>query len=102
MTTIRDSYILLRFIDTTPANHSASCLLAVNKCHQAIALRYPEVMIQQQKRLCLDAAKLKETWMEIYAGVAQRQLENLKADLLDLAETHGLPRERKYEVFINL
>jgi len=81
--------------------NSAVCLLAVKQLHQAIALRYPKLSIHQQKRPNPDANN-QETWMETYAGVEQSQLDNLMADLSELAKLHGLPDERKTEVFINL
>ncbi len=84
-----------------PADKSAACLLAVKQLHQAIALEYPQLAINQQKRPSVDAANL-ETWMETYAGIAQMQLEKLKTEIAELAQQYGLPSERKYEVFINL
>jgi hypothetical protein len=84
-----------------PIVQSASCLLAVKQLHQVIALRYPEIAMQQQKRPYPDAAH-QETWMETYAGMTQIQIEKLIADLSELAVGCGLPNERKYEVFINL
>jgi hypothetical protein len=83
------------------ANQQDSCVLAVKKLQQTIALHYPEVIMQVQKRPQVDTAN-HETWMEVYADIAPMQLEQMIADLGELAEVHGLPCERKNEVFINL
>lgn len=97
MTDKRTLYVYYKI----PANQSASCLLAVKQLHQDIALRYPEVVMQRQKRPEPDATN-QETWMEIYDGIAPTQLEPLMADLVALSEAHDLPRERRTEVFIHL
>jgi hypothetical protein len=82
-------------------NDRASCLLAVKKLDQIIKSHYPNLKIQHQKRPHLDAEN-KETWMETYTDIPDMQLEKFTAILSQLAEKNGLPKERKYEVFITL
>lgn len=98
---MRNNMMTLYVYYKIAADKSADCLLAVKQLHHAIASRYPDLVIHQQKRPYPDA-KNHETWMETYAGVAETHIENLIAELSELAQLHGLPCERKYEVFINL
>jgi hypothetical protein len=83
------------------AEKSNFYLLAVRELRRTIALRYPGLAMHQQKRPSPDATN-HETWMETYSGIEHVQLDKLIADLSELAPLHGLPCERKYEVFMNL
>lgn len=84
-----------------PLNETAASLSAVEKVCQTIQSRYPYLKIQQQKRQHTDADN-KETWLETYAGFSAAQLEKLIAELVELAAQNGLPKERRYEVFVTL
>jgi hypothetical protein len=83
------------------ANTRPLCLSAVKNLDQSIKSFYPHLKIQYQKRPNLDAEH-KETWMEIHTGISSSELEKFSADLSELAEKYGLPKNRKYEVFVGL
>lgn len=100
MTTATDNLTLYVYYKI-PANQNALHLLAVEQLQQAMALRYPEIVMQRQKRPGTDTTN-QETWMEVYAGIAPMQREHLLADLFSLVEVYGLPRARKNELFIDL
>lgn len=100
MTTSTDKLTLYVYYKI-PAQQNTLHLLAVQQLQQAVALRYPAVVMQRQKRPGADATN-QETWMEVYAGITPRQLEPLLADLSALVEVHGLVRARKNELFIDL
>ncbi|MEO8401616.1 MAG: DUF4936 family protein [Gammaproteobacteria bacterium] len=83
------------------ASERNSGLLGVKNIEKIIKTRYPNYITNHLRRLHLDSEH-KETWMETYTGVSEEQLEKFKVELSDLAEINGLPKERKYEVFITL
>lgn len=84
-----------------PAQEYAHYFLAIKELSQAIKKDYPLLETNQQKRQDVDAEN-KELWMETYQGVLPDEFEKFKTDLALLAEKKGLPKERKYEVFVSL
>lgn len=84
-----------------PADKHLQYVLSVEKLITDIKKCYAYLEIKLQIKMTLDAEN-KETWMEIYQGISQENIQKLMDTLNLLAKQHGLPTERRQEVFIPL
>jgi hypothetical protein len=89
-------YVYFKFV----VSEYPLALQCIREMHDQLALEFPGLVCDLLKRPLPDQDG-KETWMEIYHGVATEKSE-FRERLEELALKNDLPRPRRNEVFISI